>query len=40
MDRPPSLKLGASATGQRISYDATSDVQMQVHLHMSSELAT
>jgi uncharacterized protein DUF397 len=27
--------LGASATGQRISYDATSDVQMQVHLHMT-----
>jgi hypothetical protein len=40
MDRPPSLELGASATGQRISYDATSDVQMQVHLHMTSELAT
>src|SRR5580700_3787950 len=33
MDGPPSLRLGASATGQRISYDATSDVQMQVHLH-------
>jgi hypothetical protein len=28
---------GASATGQRISYDATSDVQMQVHLHRTTE---
>jgi hypothetical protein len=34
MDRPPSLRLGRCATtGQRISYDATSYVQMQVHLH-------
>jgi hypothetical protein len=25
--------LGTRATGQRMSYDATSGVQMQVHLH-------
>jgi Domain of unknown function (DUF397) len=28
---------GAPATGQRISYDATSGVQMQVHLHITRE---
>src|SRR5215472_5758370 len=33
MDQPPSLMLGASAKGQRMRYDATSGVQMQVHLH-------
>ena len=27
-------------TGQRISYDATSGVQMQVHLHRAKEFAT
>src|SRR5215470_15904412 len=33
MDQPPSLMLGASAKGQRMRYDATPGVQMQVHLH-------
>src|SRR5215469_11273720 len=36
MDQPPSLKLGASAKGQRMRYDATSGVQMQVQLHRTS----
>src|SRR5215471_3914262 len=42
MDGPPSLRLGVRPPpGQRISYDATSDVQMQVHLHRrKAELAT
>jgi hypothetical protein len=36
MDQPPSLKLGASAKGQRMRYDATLGVQMQVQLHRTS----
>ena len=36
MDQPPSLKLDASATGQRMRYDATLGVHMQVQLHSAS----
>ena len=33
MGEPPSLMLDTSAAGQRIRYDATLCVQMQVQLH-------
>src|SRR5215470_2111548 len=36
MDQPPSLMLGASAKVQRMRYDATLSVQMQVQLHTTS----